>query len=225
MGFIGVSFHHNKGTILMEFCEGRDLHSALRVMAAGGRDRLFSWWEQGKTVALDVARAVNYIHQQHVLHLDSECGWEKGLRPGLPACLTCMRTGSRRQRSAALATCSQVAQRAPHGGGHGEAGGMWGRAREAGTSSVLLCGTICSLWIESAVACLTAAGCRLFLRQAQYISLWVDSPGGNFRLVIRAAWGKRGAAGKKMMLRWRVMHVLLSLIHLPLAPISVDHSL
>lgn len=40
----------------MELCEGRDLHSALQVRAAGSQERLFSWGRRGKRVALDVAK-------------------------------------------------------------------------------------------------------------------------------------------------------------------------
>ena len=37
-------------------CTGRDLHSALQVLAAGSQERLFGWHRRGKRVALDIAK-------------------------------------------------------------------------------------------------------------------------------------------------------------------------
>lgn len=49
---------------------GRDLHAALDVRAAGTSDRLFSWHRRGKRCALQLARALNYLHSKKFLHLD-----------------------------------------------------------------------------------------------------------------------------------------------------------
>ena len=46
-----------QGILLLEYCAGRDLHSALAVKQQGGRgERLFGWYGRGKQVALDVAK-------------------------------------------------------------------------------------------------------------------------------------------------------------------------
>ncbi|KAL4447908.1 hypothetical protein ABPG75_005127 [Micractinium tetrahymenae] len=58
------------GTLLLEYCEGRDLHSVLRLRAAGSDERLFSWRRHGRRVARDVARALAYLHSQGVVHMD-----------------------------------------------------------------------------------------------------------------------------------------------------------
>lgn len=52
IGFFGVMVKGGKGTVLMEYAEGRDLHSALEVVAAGTRERLFGWYRRGRRVAL-----------------------------------------------------------------------------------------------------------------------------------------------------------------------------
>ena len=52
------------GVILQECCEGRDLHSALQLPAAGGTGRAFGWYRRGRRIALDCAKALNYLHSQ-----------------------------------------------------------------------------------------------------------------------------------------------------------------
>lgn len=50
---------------------GRDLYHALDVPAAGRQQqRLFSWHRRGRKVALDVAKALNYLHSKDIVHLD-----------------------------------------------------------------------------------------------------------------------------------------------------------
>jgi tRNA A-37 threonylcarbamoyl transferase component Bud32 len=67
----GVCLSGSKGILLLEFCAGRDLHSALAVKKQGGRgERLFGWYVRGKQVALDVAKALNYLHSRSIVHLD-----------------------------------------------------------------------------------------------------------------------------------------------------------
>ncbi|PRW39133.1 cytochrome P450 chloroplastic isoform C [Chlorella sorokiniana] len=71
VGFVGVSVRGRTGLLLMEYCEGRDLYNALPLQAAGGSgERLFGWWRLGRRVAFDLARALNYIHSQGVVHMD-----------------------------------------------------------------------------------------------------------------------------------------------------------
>ena len=47
---------HPQGILLLEFCAGRDLQSALGVTRQNGRGRLFGWYAHGRQVALDVAK-------------------------------------------------------------------------------------------------------------------------------------------------------------------------
>lgn len=49
---------------------GRDLRAALDVRAAGTDERLFGWHRRGKRVALQLARALNYLHSKSIVHLD-----------------------------------------------------------------------------------------------------------------------------------------------------------
>lgn len=60
----------SKGVVLTELCEGRDLYSALQLKARGSEARLFSWRRRGRRVALETARALNYLHGRGVVHLD-----------------------------------------------------------------------------------------------------------------------------------------------------------
>ena len=55
---------------------GRDLYSALEVRAAGTGERLFSWRLRGWRVALEVARALNYLHARGVVHCVRGRAWE-----------------------------------------------------------------------------------------------------------------------------------------------------
>lgn len=60
----------NRGVLLLEYCEGRDLHAALDVLARGTQDRLFGWYRRGGRIALDVAKALNFLHSKGIVHLD-----------------------------------------------------------------------------------------------------------------------------------------------------------
>ncbi|PSC73546.1 Serine threonine-kinase CTR1 [Micractinium conductrix] len=79
VSFFGVTFKRDasaapdsalKGVVLMEYAEGRDLHSALELCAAGTDQRLFGWYRRGRRVAYDVAKAMNYLHSKSVVHMD-----------------------------------------------------------------------------------------------------------------------------------------------------------
>lgn len=70
MSLMGIALGRGTGVLLLEFCEGRDLHAALDVRAAGTSERLFSWYRRGRRVALQLARALNYLHNKQILHLD-----------------------------------------------------------------------------------------------------------------------------------------------------------
>lgn len=68
--FLGVMLKENKGVVLTEYAEGRDLHSALELHAAGTQQRLFGWSRRGRRVAYDIAKALNYLHSKGVVHMD-----------------------------------------------------------------------------------------------------------------------------------------------------------
>ncbi|KAL4425260.1 hypothetical protein ABPG75_009276 [Micractinium tetrahymenae] len=73
VAFYGLSIAGRKGVVLCEYCEGRDLYSALEITAAttgGTTERVFSWRRRGRRVALDVARALNYLHSRGIVHMD-----------------------------------------------------------------------------------------------------------------------------------------------------------
>ncbi|KAI7845918.1 hypothetical protein COHA_000464 [Chlorella ohadii] len=68
---MGVTVSGAKGLVLLEYAEGRDLRAALDVRAAGTDERLFGWHRRGKRVALQLARALNYLHNnKNIVHLD-----------------------------------------------------------------------------------------------------------------------------------------------------------
>jgi hypothetical protein len=50
--------------------EGRDLHTRLGTVNKAG-ERLFGWYQRGKTAALDVARALHYLHSHSLTHFVS----------------------------------------------------------------------------------------------------------------------------------------------------------
>lgn len=52
----GISFVGSRGMLLMEFCEGRDLHAALNVVERASGKRLFGWHRKGKRVAYEMAK-------------------------------------------------------------------------------------------------------------------------------------------------------------------------
>ncbi|KAL4434077.1 hypothetical protein ABPG75_000518 [Micractinium tetrahymenae] len=70
IGFYGVMLRGTTGVVLQEFAEGRDLRSALEVLASGTQQRLFGWHRRGKRVAFEVAKALNYLHSKGVIHMD-----------------------------------------------------------------------------------------------------------------------------------------------------------
>ncbi|PSC76263.1 dynamin-related 4C-like [Micractinium conductrix] len=70
VGFSGVSITaQHEGIILMELMEGRDLQGRLQQPTKAGA-RLFGWWARGRTVALDIARALHYLHSAKLTHFD-----------------------------------------------------------------------------------------------------------------------------------------------------------
>lgn len=67
--------------------DGRDLCAALSKRDASG-ERAFGWARRGKRVALDVASALAYLHQRHVMHFDVKArvggvGWGGAAPVGL----------------------------------------------------------------------------------------------------------------------------------------------
>ena len=69
VALMGIALTPRSGVLLLEYCEGRDLHAALDVLARGSQDRLFGWYRRGKRIAVEVARAINYLHSKNVIHL------------------------------------------------------------------------------------------------------------------------------------------------------------
>lgn len=63
VSFFGMAVDNQKGLLLMELCDGRDLGSALKLCDGGGT-RLFGWHRHGCRIASEVATAVNYLHSQ-----------------------------------------------------------------------------------------------------------------------------------------------------------------
>ncbi|KAL4419965.1 hypothetical protein ABPG75_007063 [Micractinium tetrahymenae] len=66
----GVALSGSRGIILMEYCSGRDLHSALQLRIAGTQRRLFGWYARGRHVAVDIAKALNFLHSKGCVHMD-----------------------------------------------------------------------------------------------------------------------------------------------------------
>lgn len=71
VAFFGMAVENQRGLLLMELCDGRDLGSALKLCDASGT-RLFGWHRHGCRIAAEVAAAVNYLHSQSpaVVHMD-----------------------------------------------------------------------------------------------------------------------------------------------------------
>lgn len=56
-----MSVHEGEGIILTELLEARDLRAKLQATDVRG-ERLFAWHRRGRTVALDIAQALVYLH-------------------------------------------------------------------------------------------------------------------------------------------------------------------
>ncbi|PSC73227.1 serine threonine-kinase [Micractinium conductrix] len=70
VGLYGVVLSGSQGLLLMEYCSGRDLHSALQLKAAGSDQRLFGWYGRGRRVAADIAKGLNFLHSKGCVHMD-----------------------------------------------------------------------------------------------------------------------------------------------------------
>ncbi|PRW57781.1 serine threonine- kinase [Chlorella sorokiniana] len=69
VGFAGVCVARGHGIILMELMEGGDLRSRNAEVDEWGLRR-FGWYQRGKTVALDIATAMHYLHSSSYTHFD-----------------------------------------------------------------------------------------------------------------------------------------------------------
>ncbi|PSC73768.1 serine threonine-kinase [Micractinium conductrix] len=70
--FYGLSVGEaGQGVLLMEYCEGRDLGSALDLQSGAEGSRVFGWYRQGRRVALEVAKALNYLHSRGIVHMSN----------------------------------------------------------------------------------------------------------------------------------------------------------
>ncbi|PRW33901.1 serine threonine- kinase [Chlorella sorokiniana] len=61
--FLGVCFQEGRLLLVTEHLEGGNLTHNLRAGKV-------TWWRRGKKIALDVARALVYLHSKRVIHLD-----------------------------------------------------------------------------------------------------------------------------------------------------------
>ncbi|KAK9790556.1 hypothetical protein WJX73_002721 [Symbiochloris irregularis] len=66
--FLGGWLQSSGAYICQELCEGGDLSSALE--RSDSRDRDTHWYCRGKSIALDIARGLEYLHGKHVIHFD-----------------------------------------------------------------------------------------------------------------------------------------------------------
>ena len=77
--------------------QGGDLFSALRSNAHGsGAAHPLSWWRHGRSIALDIARGLHFLHSEHVVPPNVQAPQPENLRsstkdrarpdPALPAC-------------------------------------------------------------------------------------------------------------------------------------------
>ncbi|KAL4421641.1 hypothetical protein ABPG75_010932 [Micractinium tetrahymenae] len=67
----GVALSGSTGVLLLESCAGRDLMSALPVEVAGfPGERLFGWYRRGRRIALEITKAINFLHAKSVVHMD-----------------------------------------------------------------------------------------------------------------------------------------------------------
>ena len=64
-----------KALITSTGLQGGDLFSALHSSpGAGGAAHPLSWWRRGRSVALDVARGLHFLHSEHVVGM---AGWSR----------------------------------------------------------------------------------------------------------------------------------------------------
>ncbi|KAK9818906.1 hypothetical protein WJX81_000729, partial [Elliptochloris bilobata] len=69
--FYGACLETNPPMLVMEYMGGGDLYSALQSNAQGiGMAHPLSWWRRGRSVALDIARGLHFLHSEHVVHND-----------------------------------------------------------------------------------------------------------------------------------------------------------
>lgn len=68
--FQGLAIAENRGIILMELMEGRDLYTLLGVRNKNSMERSFSWYNRGRRIALDVSLGIHYIHSLQLTHFD-----------------------------------------------------------------------------------------------------------------------------------------------------------
>lgn len=53
-----------------ELMDGGSLHSALNLNSRLSGERVFSWYNRGRAVCLEVARGIHYLHSFKVTHFD-----------------------------------------------------------------------------------------------------------------------------------------------------------
>ncbi|KAI7843034.1 hypothetical protein COHA_003366 [Chlorella ohadii] len=70
VALLGVTIAGSTGILLMEYCAGRDLRSALGLTAADSNERIFGWYRRGRRVVSEIAKALNFLHARGVVHMD-----------------------------------------------------------------------------------------------------------------------------------------------------------
>jgi len=64
--FLGASMQADRTLLVMEYMIGGDLLNQIKHDSRGH----FRWHKRGWSIALDIARGLNYLHSHNILHLD-----------------------------------------------------------------------------------------------------------------------------------------------------------
>jgi hypothetical protein len=141
--------------------EGRDLRSRLNSLNRAG-ERLFGWYQRGKMAALDVARALHYLHSHSLTHFVSGLGLRESkgvsglhlkLLKGLCALLHC---------NARVALPPEVRMRG--GGGRPRSGRACSARGEFEKKELGRCQTL--LCLCTRLCCVYAPDSAVFMHQA-----------------------------------------------------------
>ncbi len=65
---VGTHIPTNQFMLVMELMEGGTLYDA--IANDDMHNRMFGWWRRGKSIALDIARGLAYLHSRNITHMD-----------------------------------------------------------------------------------------------------------------------------------------------------------